>query len=269
MTLAVALRPQLRAALELSALGLAVIPLHHPGSRIRVPEDRSGKKPLIEWDDFKARRPTPEELHAWFDIDDPRNLGVVCGRVSGVVVIDCDDEDALGAAEDCLPATPVRTVTAKGSHLFFGYPEDAQPDRPDVLAGYFRQLFESVETDGKKGHRWSGVHTLLLTTRGRRSGKLRRTALIYGRDEKRYLVVASRGGADNHPAWYLNLVENPEVRVQVEADKFTARSFTATPEEKLNLWKIMTSIWPEYDEYQAKTKRDIPVVILERTATNE
>jgi deazaflavin-dependent oxidoreductase (nitroreductase family) len=121
-----------------------------------------------------------------------------------------------------------------------------------------------VESDGRSGHRWSGVNTLLLTTRGRRSGKLRRTALIYGQHGDRYLVVGSKRGAKKHPSWYLNLVHHPEVEVQVGADKFPARARTATTEEKPRLWKLMTSIWPEYDRYQARTARDIPVVILER-----
>jgi deazaflavin-dependent oxidoreductase (nitroreductase family) len=125
-----------------------------------------------------------------------------------------------------------------------------------------------VETDGRRGHRWSGVNTLLLTTRGRKSGKLRRTPLIYGRDGERFLVVASQGGARKHPSWYLNLVENPDVLVQVGAEKFAARARPATGEEKPRLWRAMTSIWPEYDRYQARTTRDIPLVILERsTAT--
>jgi deazaflavin-dependent oxidoreductase (nitroreductase family) len=123
-----------------------------------------------------------------------------------------------------------------------------------------------VETDGEEGHRWRGVNTLLLTTRGRRSGKLRRTALIYGRDGDRYLIVGSQGGADEHPFWYRNLVENPDVEVQVGAETFPARARTATAEEKPKLWRIMTSIWPDYDAYQAKTERDIPVVILERSS---
>jgi deazaflavin-dependent oxidoreductase (nitroreductase family) len=130
-----------------------------------------------------------------------------------------------------------------------------------------RHIRRYVETDGRKGHRWSGVHTLLLTTRGRRSGKLRRTALIYGRDGDRYLVVASNGGAKKHPSWYLNLAESPEVSVQVGAETFTARALTATANERSRLWRSMTSIWPEYERYQAKTEREIPVMILERTVT--
>jgi deazaflavin-dependent oxidoreductase (nitroreductase family) len=120
-----------------------------------------------------------------------------------------------------------------------------------------------VETGGRDGHLWRGVPTLLLTTRGRRSGLLRRTALIYGRDGDNYLVVASTGGGPQHPAWYLNLAADPEVQVQVLADTFRARARTATAEERPALWRTMASIFPMYDQYQAKTDREIPIVILE------
>jgi deazaflavin-dependent oxidoreductase (nitroreductase family) len=121
-----------------------------------------------------------------------------------------------------------------------------------------------IETGGRDGHIWEGVPTLLMTTRGRRSGEPRTTPLIYGRAGERYLVVASRGGAPTHPDWYQNLAADPEVQVQVMADRFKARARTATAAEKPALWKTMTSIWPPYDEYQARTTREIPVVILER-----
>ncbi|MBI2862321.1 MAG: nitroreductase family deazaflavin-dependent oxidoreductase [Chloroflexi bacterium] len=121
-----------------------------------------------------------------------------------------------------------------------------------------------VETDGADGYLWKGVPTLLLITRGRRSGKLRRTALIYGQHGDRYLVVASKGGADQHPSWYLNLVANPEVRVHVGADKFTARARTASADERPLLWQKMVGVWPAYDQYQVSTTREIPVVIIER-----
>jgi len=127
-----------------------------------------------------------------------------------------------------------------------------------------RHIRRYVQSGGTAGHHWRGVSTLLLTTRGRKSGKLRRTALIYGRDGDRYLVVASRGGAAQHPSWYLNLVEHPEVEVQVGADRFVARARTASPQEKPGLWRLMASIWPDYDRYQTRTAREIPVVILER-----
>jgi deazaflavin-dependent oxidoreductase (nitroreductase family) len=130
----------------------------------------------------------------------------------------------------------------------------------DWVAEHIRSY---VATGGREGHLWRGMPTLLLTTRGRRSGVLRRTALIYGRDGDNYLVVASSGGSPRHPAWYLNLAADPEVRVQVRADAFRARARTATAEERPALWRTVTSIFPTYDQYQAKTGREIPLVILE------
>ncbi|MGC9668610.1 nitroreductase family deazaflavin-dependent oxidoreductase [Planosporangium sp. 12N6] len=123
-----------------------------------------------------------------------------------------------------------------------------------------------VATDGRDGHEWRpGVHTLLLTTRGRRSGKARRNALIYGRDGDRYVVVASKGGHPEHPDWYRNLTADPNVRVQVLGEKFDARARTATPEERARLWPEMARIFPPYEEYQKGTERQIPVAILEPT----
>src|SRR5690349_16960478 len=108
-------------------------------------------------------------------------------------------------------------------------------------------------TDGAEGHDWNGTVTLLLTTTGRRSGKEHTTPLIYQTEGDAYLVVASKGGADEPPLWYRNLQETPEVKVQVKGDKFTARARTATPEEKPPLWRKMAATWPDYDEYQKKT----------------
>ncbi|WP_283135195.1 nitroreductase family deazaflavin-dependent oxidoreductase [Rhizohabitans arisaemae] len=121
-----------------------------------------------------------------------------------------------------------------------------------------------IETDGRVGHVYQGWTSLLLTTRGRKSGQPRRTALIYAKDGDRYLIVGSNGGSPTHPAWYLNMLDYPEVDVQVAADKFRARARAATPEERPALWKIAASAFPQYDKYQAQTDREIPVVILER-----
>ncbi|MBM7858247.1 nitroreductase family deazaflavin-dependent oxidoreductase [Lentzea nigeriaca] len=122
-----------------------------------------------------------------------------------------------------------------------------------------------VETDGAEGHEWRpGVFTLLLTTKGRKSGELRRTALIYQPDGDNYVVVASQGGAPTHPSWYLNLQADDEAEVQVGADKFRARARTAGPDERDRLWKLMNEVWPAYSDYQKKTDREIPVVVLER-----
>lgn len=121
-----------------------------------------------------------------------------------------------------------------------------------------------VETDGEEGHDWQGTQTLILTTTGRRSGEPRSTPLIYGTHGDDYTVVASKGGADEPPAWYRNLEADPEVTVQVKGDRFTARARTATAEEKPEMWRTMTSEWPSYDEYQQSTSREIPAVVLER-----
>ncbi|OZM71675.1 nitroreductase [Amycolatopsis antarctica] len=121
------------------------------------------------------------------------------------------------------------------------------------------------ETDGEVGHEWQdGVPTLVLTTKGRKTGQDRKFALIYQEHEGAYVIVASKGGADSHPGWYLNLVDNPEVGVQVKDDKFTARARTASEQEKAVLWPKMATVWPQYDEYQKKTDRLIPVVVLDR-----
>lgn len=119
-------------------------------------------------------------------------------------------------------------------------------------------------TDGEEGHDWRGTQTLLLTTTGRKSGQLRTTPLIYGRDGDSLMIVASKGGSDEPPAWYLNLSTNPEVEVQVKGDRFKARARTADAAEKPALWEKMVAEWPSYDEYQQKTDREIPVVVLER-----
>ena len=121
-----------------------------------------------------------------------------------------------------------------------------------------------VETDGREGHDWQpGVPVLLLTTVGRKSGKERVTPLVYQKEGDAYLVVASKGGSDAPPDWYLNLQAEPGVRVQVWGEKMPAQARTATAEEKPALWRKMTAVWPDYDNYQTKTDREIPVVVLE------
>jgi deazaflavin-dependent oxidoreductase (nitroreductase family) len=120
-------------------------------------------------------------------------------------------------------------------------------------------------TDGEEGHEWQGTSTLILGTRGRKSGELRKTPLIYQEHDGDYLVVASKGGAPKPPAWYLNLEADPEVEVQVKGDRFKARARSAGPDEKPELWKKMAATWPAYDDYQRKTDREIPVVVLERS----
>jgi proline iminopeptidase len=128
-----------------------------------------------------------------------------------------------------------------------------------------------VESDGKDGHMWDStpvggpgpVPTLLLTTTGRRSGKPIVMPLIYGEADRNYVVVASKGGAPQHPGWYLNLAAQPQVEVQVLAKRFRANARTSTGTERARLWEKMAAIYPPYNDYQKKTEREIPVVVLE------
>ena len=121
-----------------------------------------------------------------------------------------------------------------------------------------------VETDGETGFIWRGVQTLILTTVGRTTGEKHSTPLIFGRDGDDVVIVASKGGAPEHPGWYRNLVKTPEVGVQIRGDRFQATARTAEGDERERLWATMAEIWPAYDEYKTKTEREIPVVVLTR-----
>lgn len=133
----------------------------------------------------------------------------------------------------------------------------------DPAPGWQREHLERyVATGGADGHLWRGAPTLLLTTVGRRTGQAYRTPLIYGQDGDRYLVVASKGGSDVAPGWYRNLTRNPTVRVQVGDRVFDGTARTADPGEQARLWPVMTAIWPAYDDYQRRTSRPIPVVVI-------
>jgi deazaflavin-dependent oxidoreductase (nitroreductase family) len=120
------------------------------------------------------------------------------------------------------------------------------------------------KTDGAEGFDWrDGSHIILLTTIGHRSREERTVPLIFGKHGDDYLIVASKGGADEPPSWYVNLQADPSVTVQDRGDVFKAVARTASDEEKKTLWPIMTNEWPAYDVYQTKTERPIPVVVLE------
>ncbi|WP_158842570.1 nitroreductase family deazaflavin-dependent oxidoreductase [Saccharothrix deserti] len=136
----------------------------------------------------------------------------------------------------------------------------------DSPVGWVKQhIRKYIESDGAEGHEWQpGVFTLLLTTIGRKSGQPRRTALIYQPYGDAYVVIASNGGAVEHPAWYLNLAAENRAEVQVGSDVFNAKARTASGDERAELWKLMTEVWPDYDSYATKTDREIPVVVLER-----
>lgn len=118
------------------------------------------------------------------------------------------------------------------------------------------------ESDGEVGYLWNGVPTLLLTTTGRRSGEARTSALIFAADGDEYVVIASMGGAPTHPQWYLNLQANPAAEVQVKGDHIAVTARTATGDERERLWSLAAQAWPNYDTYQTRTERVIPVVVL-------
>jgi deazaflavin-dependent oxidoreductase (nitroreductase family) len=127
-----------------------------------------------------------------------------------------------------------------------------------------RHIRRYVESEGSRGHTFNGNHALLLTTRGRRTGRLRRTALYYGRDGEHYVLVATavRGGGD--PSWYLNLLDNPAVVVQVRSEIFAAIATPATASERPRLWRLMVNLVPKYLVYEKRAGRDLAVVVIER-----
>lgn len=120
------------------------------------------------------------------------------------------------------------------------------------------------ESGGTEGTDMNGSPCLLLDYLGRRSGTWHRTVLIYGRDGADYLVVASKGGDDNHPLWYLSLRDNPEVHLRVGPERFTATAETLSADEKARVWPHLVDVYGPYADYQEKTDRDIPVVRLRR-----
>jgi len=144
----------------------------------------------------------------------------------------------------------------------------AKAQLPEWIRDHIRRYLAS---DGADGHLWDSsvaggkglVPTLLLTTMGRKSGTPQLLPLIYGKTPSGYAIVASKGGAPAHPSWYLNLLAQPEVGIQVGAEKQRARARTASGGERAALWKQMAEIYPPYDDYQRRTKREIPVVVLE------
>jgi deazaflavin-dependent oxidoreductase (nitroreductase family) len=120
------------------------------------------------------------------------------------------------------------------------------------------------ESGGERGYDWRGTTILLLTTEGRSSGEPRTLPLIHRTDGDRWVVVASKGGAPAHPSWFQNLQANPEATIQVRAEEIPVRASVAEGEERRRLWQEMAEVWPAYDDYQARTDREIPVVILSR-----
>ncbi len=141
-----------------------------------------------------------------------------------------------------------------------------------TAAGWPRiHLEHYLKTDGAEGHvvdfsPYGGSTTtpcLILKTIGRQSGAVQMVPLIYGEDAGRFVIVASKGGAPKHPAWFLNLQANPEIGFQVADRKYRGTARIAAGPERARLYAMMAGIYPPYIEYSAKTEREIPVVLLE------
>lgn len=140
------------------------------------------------------------------------------------------------------------------------------PKRVEIAAGLrllavWQTLYEL--TDGRVGGELGRTRMLLLRTRGRRTGETRTAALLYVDAGDGLAVIASKGGADAPPAWYLNLEADPDVEVQVGRRRRRARARVAEGEERATLWRRAVEAWPDYERYQARTSRRIPVVVLD------
>jgi proline iminopeptidase len=122
-----------------------------------------------------------------------------------------------------------------------------------------------IDTGGERGYNWkNGTTCLLLTTTGRKTGSPRIMPLIFREIDGKPVIVASKGGHPDHPAWYLNMQDDPEVEVQIKDEVFKATARDAQGDERSKLWEKMVEVWPDYENYQSKTDREIPVVVLER-----
>jgi len=137
----------------------------------------------------------------------------------------------------------------------------SEPVKDSALDWVAEHTRKYVESGGEDGYMWRGVATVVLTTKGRKSGDLRRNALIYSRDGDDFILISSYGGRPTHPLWYLNLVDDPNVTIQEKSTVVQCRAETV-PEgaERDRLWDQMVAIFPPYAEYQARTERRIPVV---------
>jgi deazaflavin-dependent oxidoreductase (nitroreductase family) len=141
-------------------------------------------------------------------------------------------------------------------------PEDPNPFGRELFGAEHVRAYQ--ETGGELGYGWRGTTILLLSTTGRTSGQERTTPLIYRDDGDTWIVVASQGGAPDDPDWYKNLRADPDATIQIKRERIPVRAATAEGAERSRLWQRMTEVWPDYDTYQARTDREIPVVVFRR-----
>jgi deazaflavin-dependent oxidoreductase (nitroreductase family) len=145
---------------------------------------------------------------------------------------------------------------------------DSTPTRSDIGTDISLIGDEHVkryrETGGEIGYLWNGATACLLTTKGRKSGEERTIAIIFKQVGDRYAIIASKGGSPTHPAWYLNILDDPHVKMQIKHEKFEGIARTAVGAEREELWLESVGQWPNYDVYQSRTDRTIPVIVVER-----
>lgn len=139
--------------------------------------------------------------------------------------------------------------------------DDYAASPSDYVADHVERYEASSGTDGGTMPNGSGV--VVLTTRGRTTGKLRKSPLVRVADGDRYVVIASMGGAPRHPSWYLNLVADADVLLQDGASVLEMRARVTAGDERVRMWELAVEQWPDYAEYQKQTDREIPVVVLE------
>ena len=141
---------------------------------------------------------------------------------------------------------------------------------PAEAASFLAHL-KAYRDDPEKGHNWSPygkpVTALLLTVKGRTSGKLRTRPLVYTKVGDAYVLVASKGGSPDHPFWYTNLMASPDAEIQVIHDHIKVRARTAEGAEREALWPKVVEQLPQYAEYQTRTERKLPVIVLEPRET--
>ncbi len=146
-------------------------------------------------------------------------------------------------------------------------------DTKDSRPSWVDQHVALYRSEPEKGHLWDStavggpglLPTLLLSTRGRKTGKTSVQPLIYGKHGNSFVIIASKGGAPKHPAWYLNLQAAPECKIQVASEHYQVTARDAQGEERASLWQQLAVIYPPYNDYQKATSRQIPVVVLDPT----
>jgi len=142
--------------------------------------------------------------------------------------------------------------------------ENTSTDNKEDILGFMKDHIKRyLATNGEDGHLMNGFPCLVLTTTGKKSGEKRQAAVIYGKSGRSHIIIASKGGSDTPPAWFVNLQANPRAHIQVKAEKFDVKMRVAEGAERQQLWEMMAKIFPDYLDYQKKTARQIAVCVLE------